>query len=634
LIFDGRCGFCRIWIDYWKKITAGAVDFAPSQEVADKYPEIPREAFGQAVQLVRVDGSIASGARAVLETIGWERLYESSKLFAGASEIVYRYIARHRDLFYWLTRLSFGTRIEPARFAKTQWLFLRLLAVIYAIAFGSLATQIVGLVGAHGISPIHDYLGRLAAAFGTLGSARFLALPTIFWWGSSDAALRIVAWAGVALAAMLFFGKLERLVLFLLYALYLSLDLAGQEFLSFQWDGLLLEAGFLAIFFGRSVTGTRVIAWLYRCLVFRLYFLSGYVKLGSGDPSWANHTALRYHYHTQPLPTVIAWYADKLPAWLQRGSTAGVLGIELFVPFLIFSPRRWRIAGAYVLLGLQALIFLTGNYTFFNVLTAALTLFLFDDQALEGIFKRTEIAPGCEISSTPLPHDRGSEIRVPAGPGAAALSEPRASASGFRNLLPEQPSTKRARMGLAVLSVVILTLGIAHIAESIAGGVTEPLATLTRVFSPYQVVNSYGLFAIMTTTRPEIIVEGSDNGEDWQPYEFRYKPGNLYRAPRWIQPFQPRLDWQMWFAALGDYRSNPWFAGLMLRLLEGSPEVLGLLENNPFPDHPPRFVRAELFDYSFTDAETHARTGAWWKRQPLGTYLPPVGIKGTQESPN
>jgi hypothetical protein len=594
LIFDGRCGFCRIWIDYWKKLTQDTVDFAPSQEVADKFPEIPREAFAQAVQLVRVDGTVASGARAVFETLGRERLYESSGLVAAASEGAYRYIARHRDLFYWLTRLSFGTRIEPARFAKTQWLFLRLLAVIYAIAFGSLATQIAGLVGARGIAPVHDYLGRLAAAFGPL---RFLALPTVFWWNSSDAALRILAWTGVALAATLFFGVPRgwvRWVLLSLYALYLSFNMAGQEFLSFQWDSLLLEAGFLAIFFGRSVSGTRTVAWLYRCLVFRLYFLSGYVKLGSHDPAWANFTALKYHYYTQPLPTVIAWYADKLPDWFQRASTTGVLGIELFVPFLIFTPRRWRMAGACVLIGLQTLIFLTGNYTFFNLLTMALTLFLFDDQALAWAVKP----------------------------------------STLKRSISERPSTKRARMALALLAVVIVALGIARMAETILGEAPEPLETLTRDLSPFQVVNSYGLFAVMTTTRREIIVEGSNDGENWQPYEFRYKPGNLYRAPRWIQPFQPRLDWQMWFAALGNYESNPWFPGLMLRLLQGSPEVLGLLENNPFPSHPPRLVRAELFDYSFTGEETHARTGAWWKRQSLGIYLPPVGIKGAQESPN
>jgi len=593
LIFDGRCGFCRIWIDYWKKLTGDTVDYAPSQDVADRFPAIPREAFAQSVQLIRVDGTVASGARAVFETLGRERLYESSTLVAAMSEAVYRYVARHRDLFYWLTRLTFGTQIEPARFAKTQWLFLRCLAVIYAIAFGSLATQITGLVGAHGISPVHEYLDRVAAAFGpTLGAARFVALPTVFWWNSNDAMLRILAWTGVALSAMLFFCVPRgwvRWVLLGLYGLYLSFNMAGQEFLSFQWDALLLEAGFLAIFFGRSVSGTRVVAWLYRCLVFRLYFLSGYVKVGSHDPSWAGLTALKYHYHTQPLPTIFAWYADKLPDWFQRASTAGVLGIELCVPFLIFTPRRWRMAGACLLLGLQTLIFIAGNYTFFNLLTMALTLFLFDDQALGWIVKRKIV---------------------------------------------EHPSTKRRRMTMAILAVVIVTLGIARMAGTIRGEVPEPLETFARLFAPFQVVNSYGLFAVMTTTRPEIIVEGSDDGENWKPYEFRYKPGNLYCPPPWIQPFQPRLDWQMWFAALGNYESNPWFPGLILRLLEGSPEVLGLLESNPFPGHPPRFVRAELFDYSFSDRETRAGTGAWWKRRPLGIYLPPVGIKGAQESSN
>jgi hypothetical protein len=566
------------------------VDFAPSQEVADKFPEIPREAFAQAVQLVRLDGTVASGARAVFETLGRGRLYESSTLIAAGSETVYRYIARHRDLFYWLTRLSFGTQIEPARFATTQWIFLRLLALIYAIAFGSLATQITGLVGARGITPAHDFLARLAAAFGPM---RYLAIPTVFWWNSSDAALRILVWIGVALAALLLFGVLERWVLLSLYILYLSFNMAGQEFLSFQWDSLLLEAGFLAIFFGRSVSGTRTIAWLYRCLVFRLYFLSGYVKLGSRDPAWAGFTALKYHYHTQPLPTILAWYADKLPGWFQRGSTAGVLGIELFVPFLIFTPRRWRMAGACVLLGLQTLIFLTGNYTFFNLLTMTLTLFLFDDQALAWIVK-----PGM-----------------------------------IKRAIPERTS-KRARMLQALLVVIILTLGIARIAETVEGRIPEPFETGLRYFSPYQIVNSYGLFAVMTTNRPEIVIEGSNDGQNWQPYEFRYKPGNLNRAPRWVQPLQPRLDWQMWFAALSNYQSNPWFPALLVRLLQGSPEVLSLLENNPFPGGPPRFVRAQLFDYSFASEETHLRTGAWWARQPLGVYLPPVAIKGPEGSPN
>jgi Lipase maturation factor len=535
------------------------------------------------VQLIRPDGSVVSGAQAVFETLGREQLYESSNILAAASEASYRFIARHRDLFYWLTRLTFGTRIEPARFADTQRVFLRALAVIYAIAFGSLATQIVGLVGAQGIAPVRDYLARLAAAFGPI---RYFSLPTVFWLNPDDLPLRVLAWAGVALAVLLLFDRMERFILVLLYALYLSFNMAGQEFLSFQWDALLLEAGFLAIFFGRSVTGERVTAWLYRCMAFRLYFLSGYVKLGSHDASWANLTALQYHFHTQPLPNIIAWYADKLPHWFQRGATGAVLGIELFAPFLIFGPRRWRQVGAGLLLSLQALIFLTGNYTFFNLLAAAITLFLFDDQALSSLARK---------------------LWVP--------------------VVPLTPSTKRARMGMAALTAVILTLGALHLYDTTEGFAPEPLETFGRLAAPFQIVNSYGLFAVMTTTRAEIVMEGSNDGDNWKPYEFRYKPGNLDRAPRWIEPFQPRLDWQMWFAALNNVQSTPWFPSLVVRLLQGSPEVAGLLESNPFPGHPPRYIRAVLYDYSFTDGDTRRRTGQWWERRPAGMYLPPVALK-------
>ena len=287
--------------------------------------------------MVRPDGTVASGAHAVFETLGKERLYESSFVIRNLSETAYRFIAQRRNLFYQITRFTFGTQIEPATFATTQWIFLRLLAVIYAIAFASLGMQAIGLIGAQGIAPVHDFLARVAGSF---GSMRFLALPTVFWWNSSDTMLRASAIAGVALAALLFLGFFERLALLLLFILYLSFSLGGQEFLTFQWDSLLLEAGFLAIFFGRSAGGFRAVAWLYRWLVFRLYFLSGYVKLGSHDPTWRDLTALKYHYHTQPLPNIIAWYADKLPDSVQRASTFGVLAIELVAPFFIFTPRR------------------------------------------------------------------------------------------------------------------------------------------------------------------------------------------------------------------------------------------------------------------------------------------------------
>jgi predicted DCC family thiol-disulfide oxidoreductase YuxK len=586
LIFDGRCGFCRIWTDYWKRLTDGRIDFAPSQEVGDGFPQIPPKAFAEAVQLVRPDGSVASGARAVFETLGRERIYESSRWVAATSEAAYRFIARRRSFFYWLTRLTFGKRIEPARFALTQWLFLRLLAAIYVVAFASLAVQVTGLLGEHGISPAHAFFERVGT---NLGWMRLWAAPSVFWWNSTDNVLVGAAWLGVGLGALLFIGHLERLALLLLYVLYLSFSLAGQDFLSFQWDALLLEAGFLAIFFGHTGTTQKTIAWLYRWLTFRLYFLSGFVKLASGDPTWRSLSALDFHYWTQPLPTILAWYADKLPRGFQHASTFMVLAIELGAPFLIFMPRRIRLLGAGLLLGLEALIFLTGNYTFFNLLAAAVTLFLFDDQALRGI-----------------------------------VWVPRRTREWFMDPIP---TGKMGRVAAAGLTLLILPLGLTRILENTTVRLPELVATAARYTSPFQVVNSYGLFAVMTTERPEIVVEGSNDGKQWLAYEFPYKPGDVNRAPRWAAPYQPRLDWQMWFAALSDYRTNPWFVSFAERLLEGSPEVVALLEKNPFPDHPPRYIRAVTYAYRFTTWDEHRQTGSWWHREPRGEYLPTVGLR-------
>jgi predicted DCC family thiol-disulfide oxidoreductase YuxK len=584
LIYDGRCGFCRIWIDYWKRLTGDRIEYASSQEVGGRFPQIPEAAFAQAVQLVRPDGSVASGARAVFETLGRERVYESWPRVARLSEAAYRWIAQHRSFFYWVTRLAFGTRIEPARFALTQWLFLRVLAAIYMVAFASLAVQVTGLLGQNGISPAHTFFERVGAS--SLGWMRFWAVPSLFWWNSTDMVLAGACWVGVVLSAVLFAGYLERMALVLLYLLYLSFSLAGQEFLSFQWDALLLETGFLAIFFGHTGAMQKTIAWLYRALAFRLYFLSGFVKLASGDPNWRHLSALDFHYFTQPLPTIVAWYADKLPRWFQHASTFTVLAVELGAPFLIFAPRRIRLFGAGLLLSLEVLIFATGNYTFFNLLAAAITLFLFDDQAFRGLVWR-----------------------------------PR------RANIEAAPSTRAARIAAAAVTLLILPLGLVHIFENTGPQLPEPLDAEARYTSPFQVVNSYGLFAVMTTERLEIIVEGSDDGETWRAYEFPYKPGDVNRAPRWAAPHQPRLDWQMWFAALSDYRSNPWFVAFVEGLLNGSPEVLGLLEKNPFPDHPPRYVRAVTYDYRFSSWAEHRQTGAWWHREPHGQYLPPVGLR-------
>lgn len=568
LIYDGRCGFCKIWIGYWRTLTRDRVDYAASQDVGAQYPQIPKQEFSKAVQLVRPDGSVAGGARAVFETLGYEKLYRPFM------EWPYDLIASHRDLFYFLTKWTFGTDIQPPRFALTQWVFVRLLAVIYAIAFGSLSVQITGLLGARGILPAADYLKAVA---NSAGSMRALYVPTVFWMNASDGALTGVCYAGIVIAAIVALGFFERAGLAILFVLYLSLSAAGQEFLSFQWDSLLIEVGFLAIFLGN----VRAVVWLFRWLLFRLMFLSAAVKLLSRDKTWRNLTALDYHYWTQPLPNRISWYMAQLPEWFQKMSTAFVLGTELIIPFLIFGPRRWRIFAAKCLLLLQVLIFLTGNYTFFNLLAMALCVFLFDDRSFEGWIK---------------------------------LRKNRSQAN------------KAERVVVALVTALVLTIGLSRMMETFWEPV-EPLHTVVKYTAQFEIVNSYGLFAMMTTERPEIVVEASMDGENWVPYSFRYKPGDPARAPRWAAPHQPRLDWQMWFAALGNYRENPWFVNFAVRLLEGAPEVRALLEADPFHGRSPQYVRGVLYDYTFTDAEERRKTRNWWKREAKGMYLPPVGLK-------
>jgi lipase maturation factor 1 len=581
VIFDGRCGFCRIWIEYWRIITRDRVTYATSQEVGGLYPQIRPEDFGQSVQLVLPDGAVMRGARAVFVTLTYARgmawllwAYEHVPGFAPATEAAYRLIAAHRTFFYHLTRVTFGQRVRPLETAEVEWLFLRALAAVYSVAFASLALQITGLIGDRGILPAARYL---AAVSKILGVRAYSAAPTIFWLTHGDRFLQITCWAGAAISVLLLSGLLasylERVALVSLYVLYLSLCTAGQDFLSFQWDSLLLETGFLAIFLGNSKT----VVLLFRWLLFRLMFLSGVVKLTSHDPVWSDRSAIAFHYLTQPLPTPLAWYMYQLPLWFQRFSTSTVLFIELVVPFLFFAPRRWRFVGAALASFLQILIFLTGNYTFFNLLTLALCLFLFDDQALERFRLRA----------------------------------------------------RRARTNLIAVwavAAIVLVLSVSELHEMFFESSPEPENAVVRAAAPFQIANTYGLFASMTTSRPEIIVQGSNDGVTWVDYAFPYKPGDLRQAPRWVAPYQPRLDWQMWFAALSDYRSSPWFTNFMVRLLQGSPAVAGLLAANPFPQAPPKYVRALLFDYRFTDFASRRATGNWWTREPRGLFFPAISL--------
>ena len=569
LIYDGGCGFCSVWIDYWRRLTGDRVEYAASQDVASQYPEISAEEFKESVWLVFPDGRRIRGAGAALELMAhapgrswglW--LYRHVPGFRAITEASYHFIARHRNFFLRITRILWGREIEPASHRWPRSLFLRGLGLVYLIAFVSLAPQIIGLAGEHGILPVQSY---------------------------SDTSLLLMCWSGAALAVGLIVGILPVPAAVGSYVLYLLLDLAGQDFLSFQWDALLLEAGFAAILlapFGvrpsYSQQPSLLALWVQRFLIFRLMFESGIVKLLSGDPTWRNLTALDFHFETQPLPTPPGWYAHHLTEGFHKLSTAGVFVVELAVPFLFLMPRRLRIAGAWITIVFQFLIAITGNYAFFNLLTIVLCITLLDDQHLRRFIPE--------------------KIRQRAG---------------------TRGSTMRPwRRMVAAMGSLIIVCGLLQLLAMV--GV---IRRIPIPFQRFQIVNRYGLFAVMTTSRSEIIIEGSNDGQEWKAYDFRFKPGDVNRAPRWAAPYQPRLDWQMWFAALGSYQDSPWFEALILRLLEGSPDVLGLLDKNPFPDKPPRFVRAVAYDYHFSDPATRRATGAWWSRQSLGTYFPEVSLR-------
>ena len=585
LVYDGGCGICREWVDGWRRRTGDAVAYRSWQDAAADYPAIPVDAFRRAVQLIEPDGAILSGAAASFAVLrhgpaparGWWWCYRRLPGFAAASEWAYRALSRRRTLLAVLTRLFWGLPLAPPSWDLGRWLFLRGLGAIYLAAFASLAVQILGLVGSDGILPLAPWL---AAAHRALGAAAWWQLPTLFWLAPTDAALVAATLAGAALAALVVAGIAERIALAGAFVLYLSLTIAGQVFMEYQWDALLLETGFLAIF---VAGGSRLGVWLGRWLAFRYFFMAGAAKLVSGDPTWRHLTALDYHFWTQPLPTPLAWYAAKLPHPVLMAATAASLAIEVGLIFLVFAPRRLRAACACCLIAFQLGIVATGNYNFFNLLSMLLCVFLFDDRALSRI--------------------------VPAR--VARIAARRAPRAG-----------RRTTLATAALALVVVPAGLDHVATQLTRHDLPIASAIAEAVSPLMIVNSYGLFANMTISRPEIIVEGSNDGEHWRPYVFRDKPGPPERAPSWNIPHQPRLDWQMWFAALQGPYSAFWFDRFVTRLLQGSAPVLRLLGRNPFPGRPPRYIRALLYDYRFSDAALRRATGAWWSRRLVGIYLP------------
>jgi predicted DCC family thiol-disulfide oxidoreductase YuxK len=591
LIYDGDCGFCGYWARYWQKLTGDRVDYRPYQDVAARFPEIPVADFQRAVQYVAPDGHRASAAEASFLTLShapgrgvWLALYRKLPGFAAVSELAYAFVAAHRPAFFRVSLFLWGRSHEPPRHDLVAFLFLRLFGLIYLSAFVSFGVQAQGLIGSHGILPVAELVDAVASR---LGSDRFFLMPMVFWLSASDIAIEVVCWAGAGLSLLLVLDLLPRLSLLLLYALYLSLFYAGQAFMGFQWDVFLLEAGFIALLL--SVAQAPGI-WLLRWLLFRFMFMSGVVKLASGDPNWWNLSALSYHFFTQPLPTPLAWYVAQLPAGVLTVATGGLFFIELVLPFLIFCPRQPRFFAAFGILLLQVVILLTGNYNWFNLQTMLLCLALFDDAAVQKILPRR-----------------------------------------LARLLPVRAENRAPRRAVTVavgaVALLIVFCSLVLLDQRFGGNPPAVARAVDGFIGPLHIVSGYGLFAVMTTKRNEIVIEGSLDGVDWREYEFRYKPGDVARAPRWNIPHQPRLDWQMWFAALDDPRRLRWFSRFLHRVLENEPTVIALLEKNPFPDQPPVFVRARFYDYSFADSDEKAK-GLWWERRLLGLYFPAARLKG------
>ena len=499
VVFDGDCGICREWIGHWRALTGETFEFRPFQDAAPDYRQVPAADFAEAIKLIEPDGSVASGADATFRIYRDAApysllilLYRTLPGFRPLSELAYRFLAAHRGILTFLTHLLWGRNAGPARFTATRWIFLRLLGLIYLGAFASFGLQITGLIGSEGLLPLHNFLD---AAYAQLGRSAWFLIPNMFWLNSGDGFLQGACIAGCILSLLVAFNVLTRIALVALFFLYLSLVYAGQAFMNFQWDLLLVEAGFLAIFLP---AGSQLIPWLYRWLAFRFAFMGGVVKIVSRDPTWDNLTALSYHFETQPLPTPAAWYAHHLPQTLLTGATAATLIVELALPFLLFAPRRLRMFSACCIVLLQTLIILTGNYNFFNLLTIAICLFLFDDAALLACL-----------------------------PGRLARR-----LEGLRLRRPGRAATVLA----LCLATVTLFVSVELMLRVITGDRSTPPSLLSRAIAPCQCVNTYGPFAVMTTRRHEIIIEGTADGAEWREYEFKYKPGDLSHLTGWIIP--------------------------------------------------------------------------------------------------
>ncbi|MHB1673448.1 MAG: lipase maturation factor family protein [Acidobacteriaceae bacterium] len=501
----------------------------------------------------------------------------------------------------------------------SRWIFLRALGLIYFSAFYSLIFQVRGLIGPRGILPAGQYLSAVAAGLGPL---RFWYAPTLLWLSSSSHMLMAICWVGIVASLLVAANVWPRAMLVVCFVCFLSFVSAAGDFSGYQSDGMLLEAGFLCLFFapagffpgwGRQSPPARASLFLLLWEWFRIYFESGVVKLASGDPQWRHLTAMDQYYQNGPLPTWIGWYVQHLPHWFQASTVVATLALELVVVWMLFLPRRWRIVCFFIVTPWQVVVILTANYAFLNYIVLALGFLLLDDRFLMRFVParwRFPVAAGNEAAS------ENESSQQSAANEASASTE----TSGFRRHLRS-----------AGLAATVVMLGWIFYATTVPmlqmfwRGIPLPTAPMTAL-QPFRIANQYGLFAVMTPNRYEIEFQGSDDGRTWVAYPFRNKPQDLAQAPGIYAPYQPRFDWNLWFASLGSWTQYPIVPRTEELLLTNDPAVLSLFAGNPFPHHPPRMVRAVLWQYWFTTIDEKRATGDWWRRLLLGAYAPTLAI--------
>src|SRR5467141_2983234 len=469
----------------------------------------------------------------------------------------------------------------------TRFVILRLLGFVYAIAFLVAAQQLVPLIGEHGLTPANHFLAAIQSQVSSPTECMWR-VPTLFWFGLSDNLLPIFSWIGFVLSLVVLAGYANAILMSILWMMYMSIVHIGQIWYGYGWEIQLLETGFLSIFLcplldGRPFSKWRppiLVIWLFRWLGFRIMIGAGLIKL-RGDPCWRDLTCLYYHYETQPIPNPISRYLHFAPLWFHKFEVLWNHFVELIVPWFSFGPRRARHIAGVLLVTFQIFLSITGNLSFLNYLTIIPFLACFDD--------------------TFLRHFLPKEV-VKRAERAAQESEP----SRISNTIA------------IALSILVVYLSVAPVLNLVSGR-----QLMNYSYDPLDLVNTYGAFGTVGRERDEIIFEGTDDAlitddTKWREYEFKAKPGDPNRRPAFIAPYQPRIDWQIWFAAMASPADYPWTLHFVWRLLQNDPNTLSLLANNPFPNGPPHYIRARLYRYEFAPPGDRA----WWRREPIGEWLP------------